>query len=141
VAKTLETYHHLQRQFTERTVKKKYLALVEGVPAKEHGIIDLPLLSDPTNRPRQVVDAEHGKSALTSYQSLGHQRVQLIPHTGRTHQLRVHCAHEQGLHNPIKGDPLYGREKADRLYLHAEQLSFDDPETGERLTFHYPSPV
>ena len=139
VALTPDAYHHLQRQFLARTVQKRYVAVLEH-DVEGSGTIDLPLRPDPLDRPRQVADAEHGKSALTSYQSLGHQRVQLIPHTGRTHQLRVHCAHEQGLHNPIKGDPLYGREKADRLYLHAEQLSFDDPETGERLTFHYPSP-
>ena len=139
VALTPDAYHHLQRQFLARTVQKRYVAVLEH-DVEGSGTIDLPLRPDPLDRPRQVVDAEHGKSALTAYQSLGNRRIQLIPHTGRTHQLRVHCAHEQGLHNPIKGDPLYGREKADRLYLHAEQLSFDDPETGERLTFHYPSP-
>ena len=139
VALMPDAYHHLQRQFLARTVQKRYVAVLEH-DVEGSGTIDLPLRPDPLDRPRQVVDAEHGKSALTAYQSLGNRRIQLIPHTGRTHQLRVHCAHEQGLHNPIKGDPLYGREKADRLYLHAEQLSFDDPETGERLTFHYPSP-
>ena len=70
IAKTNEAYHHLQKQFTEHTVKKKYLAIVEGVPAKEHGIIDLPLLSDPMNRPRQIVDFEHGKRAITEYRVL-----------------------------------------------------------------------
>ena len=139
VALTLDAYRHLQRQFLARTVQKRYVAVLEH-DVEGSGTIDLPLRPDPLDRPRQVVDAEHGKSALTEFQSLGNRRVQLVPHTGRTHQLRVHCAHEQGLNNPIKGDPLYGREKADRLYLHAEQLSFDDPDTGERLTFHYPSP-
>ena len=107
---------------------------------KGSGTISLPLRPDLTDRPRQVVDTEYGKPALTEYQALGDCRIRLTPHTGRTHQLRVHCAHEQGLNNPIKGDPLYGRQKADRLYLHAELLSFNNPETGERLTFRYPAP-
>jgi tRNA pseudouridine32 synthase/23S rRNA pseudouridine746 synthase len=90
------------------------------------------------------VDFEHGRHALTTYEVLSESqhivRLRLVPHTGRTHQLRVHCAHQQGLNNPIKGDPLYGQEKTDRLYLHAETLSFNDPTTGERLTFNYPVP-
>ena len=139
VALTQESYHHLQKQFLERTVQKKYVAILEN-EVQGHGTISLPLRPDLTDRPRQVMDSEYGKPALTEYQALGDCRIRLTPHTGRTHQLRVHCAHEQGLNNPIKGDPLYGRQKADRLYLHAELLSFNDPETGERLTFRYPAP-
>ncbi len=139
VALTQEAYLLLQRQFLERTVKKEYVALLEN-DITGSGTIALALRPDLTDRPRQVVDAEYGKPALTEYQALGGNRIRLIPHTGRTHQLRVHCAHEQGLRNPIKGDPLYGRQKADRLFLHAELLSFNDPETGERLSFHYPAP-
>ena len=139
VALTQEAYHHLQKQFLDRTVQKEYVAILEN-EVQGHGTISLPLRPDLTDRPRQVVDTEYGKPALTEYQALGDCRIRLTPHTGRTHQLRVHCAHKQGLNNPIKGDPLYGRQKADRLYLHAELLSFNDPETGERLTFRYPAP-
>lgn len=139
VALTQDAYHHLQRQFLERTVQKEYVALLEH-DVEGSGKIDLPLRPDLTDRPRQVVDLEHGKPALTEYQSLGGNRILLIPHTGRTHQLRVHCAHQLGLNNPILGDPLYGKQKADRLYLHAERLSFNDPATGERLSFHVPAP-
>ena len=155
VAKTVEAYHQLQAQFEARTVKKKYLALVEGVPQKEHGVIDLPLSSDPLNRPMQVVDHEHGKRAITEYRTLTsvtggrffcytgdvtkepspcYTLVALWPHTGRTHQLRVHCAHPEGLGCPIVGDELYGK-KADRLYLQAQAIAFDHPVTGKRLHF------
>jgi len=154
VAKTMEAYHHLQRQFEEHTVKKKYLALVEGVPAKEHGIIDLPLLSDPMNRPRQVVDYEHGKRAITEYRVLrtfeGGSELSTIhcsqftllalwPHTGRTHQLRMHCAHPNGLGCPILGDELYGH-KSNRLYLQAQAIAFTHPLTGKRMHFELSNP-
>ena len=139
VALSHEAYHHLQRQFLDRTVQKEYVAVLEH-DVTGSGVIDLPLRPNPLDRPRQVVDPDHGKSALTEYQALGNRRIRLIPHTGRTHQLRVHCAHQQGLANPILGDPLYGQEKADRLCLHAETLSFNDPDTGERLTYHIPAP-
>ena len=139
VAKTTDAYHHLQRQFEARTIKKKYLALVEGIPQKEHGIIDLPLFCDPINRPRQVVDYEHGKRAITEYRVISTQRVgsfvsllALWPHTGRTHQLRMHCAHPDGLGCPILGDELYGH-KSDRLYLQAQAITFIHPVTGKRL--------
>lgn len=149
VAKTPEAYHHLQRQFGERSVKKKYIALVEGVPEKDHGIIDLPLSSDPINHPRQIVDYEHGKRAITEYRVLSAQGdrnlvhsnsevhvpcalLALWPHTGRTHQLRMHCAHPDGLGCPIVGDELYGH-KADRLYLQAQAISFVHPLTEKRM--------
>jgi tRNA pseudouridine32 synthase/23S rRNA pseudouridine746 synthase len=140
VAKTMEAYHHLQRQFEEHTVKKKYLALVEGVPAAEHGVIDLPLSSDPINHPRQVVDYEHGKRAITEYRVLTRGDVSLLalwPHTGRTHQLRMHCAHPDGLGCPIVGDELYGH-KSDRLYLQAQAIAFAHPVTGKRMHFELP---
>ena len=139
VALTQDAYHHLQKQFLERTVQKEYAALLEN-DVEGSGKISLPLRPDLLDRPRQVVDPENGKSALTEYQALGNRRIQLIPYTGRTHQLRVHCAHQEGLNNPILGDSLYGKQKADRLYLHAETLSFDDPESGKRLMFHIPAP-
>ena len=141
-AKTMEVYQQLQQQFTDRTVKKKYLAIVEGSPAKEHGIIDLPLASDPMNRPLQVVDPENGKRAITEYRVLQagqHSLLALWPHTGRTHQLRMHCAHPEGLGCPIVGDELYGR-KADRLYLQAQAISFVHPTTGKRMHFELPYP-
>jgi len=140
VAKTMEAYHHLQRQFEEHTVKKKYLALVEGAPAAEHGVIDLPLSSDPINHPRQVVDYEHGKRAITEYRVLSRGDVSLLtlwPHTGRTHQLRMHCAHPDGLGCPIVGDELYGH-KSDRLYLQAQAIAFAHPVTGKRMHFELP---
>ena len=141
-AKTMEVYQQLQQQFTDRTVKKKYLAIVEGSPAKEHGIIDLPLASDPMNRPLQVVDPENGKRAITEYRVLQagqHSLLALWPHTGRTHQLRMHCAHPEGLGCPIVGDELYGR-KTDRLYLQAQAISFVHPTTGKRMHFELPYP-
>ena len=141
-AKTMEVYQQLQQQFTDRTVKKKYLAIVEGSPAKEHGIIDLPLASDPMNRPLQVVDPENGKRAITEYRVLQagqHSLLALWPHTGRTHQLRMHCAHPEGLGCPIVGDELYGR-KADRLYLQAQAISFVHPTTGKRMHCELPYP-
>lgn len=146
IAKTNEAYLSLQKQFTDHTVKKKYLAIVEGVPKEEHGIIDLPLLCDPMNRPRQVVDFQHGKRAITEYRVLGgvtkepspyYTLLALWPHTGRTHQLRMHCAHPDGLGCPIMGDELYGT-KADRLYLQAQAISFIHPITSKKMHFELP---
>jgi len=140
VAKTTDAYHHLQEQFEKRTIKKKYLAIVEGVPQNKHGIIDLPLNSDPLNRPRQIVDYEYGKRAITEYRVVSQKNrpsvtlLALWPHTGRTHQLRMHCAHPDGLGCPIMGDELYGH-KADRLYLQAQAISFVHPTTGKRMHF------
>lgn len=143
VAKTEEAYHALQEQFTERIVKKKYLAIVEGKPQEEHGVINLPLSSDPLNRPCQVVDHEHGKQAITEYRVLataqGYTLLALWPHTGRTHQLRMHCAHHEGLDCPILGDELYGR-KAERLYLQAQAITFVHPSTNKRMHFELPYP-
>jgi len=147
VAKTMEAYRQLQLQFADRTVKKKYLAIVMGSPAKEHGVIDLPLSSDPLNRPLQVVDYEHGKRAITEYRVLAgvtkesacYTLLALWPHTGRTHQLRMHCAHADGLGCPIVGDELYG-QKADRLYLQAQGITFVHPTTGKRMHFELPYP-
>lgn len=141
VAKDTWTYRALQQQFERHEVKKRYEALLERdisgqVPPR--GTIHLPLRPDITDRPRQLVDHEHGKEAVTEYEMVGtdnsHTLVALYPQTGRTHQLRVHCAHAEGLGCPILGDALYGTP-ADRLYLHAEQLTFTHPITGERVQF------
>ena len=147
VAKTADAYHHLQDQFAARTIKKKYVAVVEGKITTEHGIIDIPLSSDPLNRPRQIVDHEHGKRAITEYRVLSHHLspsthhpvtlLALYPHTGRTHQLRMHCAHQEGLGCPIVGDELYGH-KSDRLYLQAESIAFVHPTTGKRMHLFCP---
>lgn len=136
-SKNMDTYRKLQQQFTQHEVEKKYVAILDDslacAPSTE-GIISLPLSRNPFDSPRQVVDHQYGKPATTRYHFVGENRVELFPETGRTHQLRVHCAHPEGLGRPIKGDVLYGTP-ADRLYLHAESITFLHPTTGERLTF------
>ena len=139
IAKSMEAYRCLQQQFAEREVRKRYVAVLSHEENRKKGKITLPLRPDLNDRPRQIVDFVHGKKAETTYESIGNCRINLYPHTGRTHQLRVHCAHADGLNNPIKGDELYGK-RADRLYLHAEELSFLHPMTHERVTFHAPCP-
>ena len=133
VAKTKEVHQNLQAQFKNRTVCKRYVAWLDGIVEKKEGHIELPLRPDPEDRPRQGVDAVHGKPAVTDYTVLhydsGRTFISFIPKTGRTHQLRVHSAHPLGLNAPIVGDELYGR-KADRLYLHAEYLGFIHPVSG-----------
>ena len=118
--------------------QRDYRAVCEGVPVPGEGDIDLPLIPDPFDRPRQVVDWEHGKTAFTHYEVLERNekttRVAFYPATGRTHQLRVHAAAPLGLNLPILGDPLYGRP-AERLYLHAEQITFFHPITGSPVHF------
>jgi tRNA pseudouridine32 synthase/23S rRNA pseudouridine746 synthase len=184
IAKTLYAYHNLQKQFSEHTIEKRYVAVLENQmtptqPSRgeetvlQRGEISLPLCPDLNDRPRQVVDYEHGKPAITKYrlitdsqpesntQSSNHNwlpplapnvvsqfsipnsqfpRVALFPQTGRTHQLRVHCAHKDGFGNPILGDTLYGSKRADRLYLHADSIIFIHPTTGEEMTFTSPVP-
>ena len=162
VAKTEFAYKQLQRQFEQREVKKRYVAMVQTRPSpcppyregaitseaekdftprpigEGRGRVSLPLAPDYLDRPRQVVDYDEGKPAVTDYEFIGQEgpyyRVLLTPHTGRTHQLRVHCAHQDGLGMPIVGDDLYGFH-SDRLYLHAEYLSFTHPLTGEKMEF------
>ena len=149
-AKTPEAQALLQQQFEHREVSKAYLAWVSadgeavaGTPALQagsRGKITLPLSPDWYDRPRQMVDPEHGKPAVTEYEVLrvredGAAFLRLIPYTGRTHQLRVHCAHDAGLGRPILGDRLYGGLPADRLMLHAAYLSFRHPADGHRMTF------
>lgn len=135
-AKTKEAHQNLQAQFKNRTIQKRYIALLEGEVPQDEGEIRLPLCPDPLDRPRQIVSEEFGKPALTHYRVLertsGKTFIAFYPQTGRTHQLRVHAAHPLGLHCPILGDELYGR-KAERLYLHAEYLAFTHPITSERI--------
>lgn len=137
IAKTKRVHQNLQALFKNRLVRKRYVALLEGIVPKDKGTVDLPLCLNPLDRPRQMVHTEHGKPAITDYQVLERldgkrTRIAFYPRTGRTHQLRIHAAHPLGLHCPIIGDELYG-EKADRLYLHAEYLEFTHPITGETV--------
>ncbi len=174
LARTEEAYVELQRQFASRETVKRYEAVLSGVPTQNSNLktqnssaqpsgcleaISLPLIADINDRPRQRVDMEHGKPALTLYNIVevravdantavayttkkvdkGRTLIHLYPKTGRTHQLRVHCAHPLGLACPILGDPLYGIERADRMYLHAAELTFRHPVTGEPMHFLSPS--
>lgn len=143
VAKDLETRRRLQAQFALRQVEKRYVAWVEGTLAAAEGLITLALRGDRDDRPRQIHDPLHGKAALTrwtvSARGEGRTRVFFEPTTGRTHQLRVHAAHPQGLDAPIVGDRLYGRE-GERMLLHAESLRFSHPASGVVLTFASPAP-
>lgn len=139
IAKTRNAYLNLQRQFCEHTIRKKYIAQLVRKPNRpSNGTINLPLRSDPLDRPRQIIDLEHGKEAITDYQITttddGTVVAELYPRTGRTHQLRLHCAHNDGLGVPIIGDTLYGKP-ADRLHLHAERIEFLHPITGTPMTF------
>ena len=169
IAKTEFAYHRLQNEFLHHQVQKKYIAIIgckdqdacdkiwekakkqkkdmrdelkerrASSNAAEKQKISLPLMPDYLDRPRQIVDHEQGKEAITEYEVLehvddSHLRIALYPKTGRTHQLRMHCAHHEGLNAPILGDPLYGNEKAARLHLHAEEITFEHPLTGKKMT-------
>ena len=135
-AKTAQAHKFLQKQFINRTVHKRYIAVLSKVIKNEPKVIDLPLRVDLDDRPRQVVCYEHGKSAVTRMEVISSDavstRVYFYPVTGRTHQLRVHAAHYNGLAAPIVGDDLYGT-RGGRLFLHAQMLTFDHPTTGERM--------
>lgn len=137
-AKDKNIHQYLQALFETRQIRKRYTALLQGTPRQDEGTIDLPLCPDFSDRPRQQVNWELGKKAVTRFRveerSGGTTRVSFWPLTGRTHQLRVHAAHPEGLDSPILGDPLYGNQ-ADRLYLHATELEFTHPVTGETIRF------
>ncbi|MCL9770315.1 pseudouridine synthase [Flavobacterium sp. HXWNR69] len=137
IAKEEETYVKLQSQFIKRTIKKRYVALLDGILEANEGFIDLPLRVDLDDRPRQLVCYDHGKTAQTKWEKIevrdNQTLVYFYPITGRTHQLRVHASHELGLKTPIIGDDLYGT-KANRLHLHAESLTFEHPITKETIT-------
>ena len=136
-ARGAEMQRRLSHLFRERLVSKRYVAVVSGRVETPSGEIDLPLMRDWPNRPRQKVDLASGKPSLTRYRVLAHDkgttRVELEPVTGRTHQLRVHMA-ASGY--PILGDALYGEEgRAERLLLHASTLGFVHPLNAEPLSF------
>lgn len=146
LARGAEMHRQLSRLFRERQVEKSYVAVLDGLLSAEAGEVDLPLIADWPNRPRQKVDFEVGKQSLTKFNTLsrdlvGHTtRVELHPVTGRSHQLRVHMS---ALGHPILGDELYGGEaemKANRLLLHATDLSLFHPLTAANLNFHCPVP-
>ena len=136
-AKDLDTCRALQEQFVQHEVKKKYVAILTGQPIEgqtQEGIISLPISRNPFDSPRQTVNHRIGKQSITHYRFIDTNRIELFPQTGRTHQLRIHCAHPEGLNRPIKGDILYGTADQ-RLYLHAESITFRHPVTMEWMTF------
>ena len=145
VAKNLLANKFLQRQFIQRSVEKRYEAILSRKlsPDQLEGEINLPLIVDLDDTPRQMVSLEYGKAAKTRWQVLGFEgettRVWFYPLTGRTHQLRIHASHKDGLNAAIVGDALYGRS-GDRLMLHAQRLCFNHPLTRERLQFEVPAP-
>jgi tRNA pseudouridine32 synthase/23S rRNA pseudouridine746 synthase len=155
LAKTPDVYKTLQAYFQRRDILKRYEAVVQPEEAdsgplsavsQAEGTIELPLLPNPYDRPRQTVNKEHGKTAITRYK-LREQRpdgtylIDFFPLTGRTHQLRVHAAHPEGLNAPIVGDRLYGTlpDAAERLMLHAAEITFTHPVTQKELHFCVPS--
>jgi tRNA pseudouridine32 synthase/23S rRNA pseudouridine746 synthase len=138
LTKTKEANTILQSQFIKRTIKKRYVALLDGKLIENKGKIQLPLRVDLEDRPKQLVCFEHGKNAETTWEVIERKdnktRVYFYPITGRTHQLRVHAAHKNGLNLPIIGDDLYGK-KQNRLHLHAEFIEFQHPSTKEKMSF------
>ncbi len=136
IAKSAEVQRALQQQFAQHTIRKRYIALLDGVIEQQQGAIELPLAMDINDRPRQCVDYKHGKPSYTHFNTLsthqGTTRIALYPQTGRTHQLRVHCAHSAGLNTPIIGDRLYGTA-SERLMLHAEQITLIHPASQRKF--------
>lgn len=144
-AKDKDVHARLQSQFETRSISKEYIAILDGVTSQEFGIIDLPICLNPLDRPRQMVDFENGKLAITEYKveciKDGRAKVVFKPHTGRTHQLRVHSAHVSGLGCHISGDELYGNpDSASRLCLHASRLVFRHPVSDKEIEIVSPSP-
>jgi tRNA pseudouridine32 synthase/23S rRNA pseudouridine746 synthase len=145
MALTPAAQRELSRQFAERTVERRYVAVVHGQPREDEGTIDLPLRKDFERPPRHLIDHLHGRPAITHWRVVerlsDRARVELRPETGRSHQLRVHLA---ALGHPILGDPLYAtpeaQQLAPRLLLHAEALTLTHPQTGERITWLSTSP-
>lgn len=150
IAKTAAWHKALQKLFLQRRVAKEYIAIVEGdigTCAEKNIEVSLPIRVDLDDRPRQQVCQTHGKPSLTRFSVIGqageNTRVRAYPVTGRTHQIRIHAAHRDGLAAPVLGDPLYGSlDKADglRMFLHAESLQFEHPEHGKMVRFIAPAP-
>lgn len=145
LALTAASHRHLSLQFQNRETDKYYLALLDGELAGEEGTITLPFRLDVENRPHQIYDEIHGKIGTTHWKKLGIEngktRIAFHPITGRTHQLRVHSAHPKGLGIPIVDDPLYGNgDLPGKMKLHACELTFTHPTTGEKMTFTAPVP-
>ena len=143
-ARTKAAHRNLSSQFERREVEKFYEAVVEGFVPQETGEIRLAFRLDVENRPLQIYDPERGKPGITRWQRLTVQarttRLRLQPLTGRTHQLRLHCAHHLGLNCPIVGDFFYGNgEDGTPMLLHATDLAFHHPQNGEWLQFHSPA--
>jgi tRNA pseudouridine32 synthase / 23S rRNA pseudouridine746 synthase len=144
-ARDLESLRNLNHQFEQRQIHKIYEALLSGKIEREYGQIDLPLWGNPENRPFQQVDFERGKPSVTEFRLLEHKenysRIEFMPLTGRTHQLRVHSADSRGLGMTILGDRLYGCDAAtDRLHLHARELTFTHPRSQELIHLQIPVP-
>lgn len=144
LARDADSHRALSRLFASRAMYKRYEACVQGLPIEDAGTVTQPLITDWPNRPRQKIDLEIGKPALTHFRILArdpqadYSRVELEPHTGRSHQLRVHM---QYLGHPILGDELYGvAASAPRLLLHATTLAFTHPATGQNLRVHEDAP-
>ncbi|MDF2179004.1 bifunctional tRNA pseudouridine(32) synthase/23S rRNA pseudouridine(746) synthase RluA [Aliiglaciecola sp. CAU 1673] len=145
MALNAHSHRHLSRQFETRQTKKRYQARIWGTPEQEQGEVNLPLICDWPNRPKQMVDHERGKPALTHWRSIAQNDaeslVELVPVTGRSHQLRVHML---SLGHPILGDRLYAHERAltmaPRLQLHACYLGITHPTSGIWMDFHSPAP-
>lgn len=153
IAKNVKVLSRLNKAFAQHKVRKQYIAVLEKPLAVTEGVIDLPLTKDSNDPPRQMVDRVRGKQAVTRYEVVGrindstgaeHPVVAFYPETGRTHQLRMHSAHEEGLHSPICGDELYGNKEIcnifPRLMLHASSIEFNHPITGQPLTITCPPP-
>lgn len=139
LAKRANGHRQLSKQFERKQVRKKYIALVEGVVEATGGQIRLRFRLDPENRPLQIYDPVHGKLGITNWERLcvekDRTRIAFTPRTGRTHQLRLHAAHPEGLGMPIVGDRLYGNgRKGDRMRLHACQITFRHPNTDQEVT-------
>lgn len=141
VAKNKEAHQFIQDQFIRHTIAKEYIALLDGIVEQESGLIDLPLRVDLDDRPRQMVCYSYGKPAQTKWERISIEgdktRIRFYPLTGRTHQLRMHAVHPEGLATPIVGDDLYGK-KADRLHLHATFIKLIHPSTKQEISFEIP---
>ncbi|HMR88130.1 MAG TPA: RluA family pseudouridine synthase, partial [Saprospiraceae bacterium] len=143
LARDKDSHFHIQNQFIRHKITKKYIALLDGIVKSDAGTINLPLRVDLDDRPRQVVCHTYGKASITKWERLeikkNQTRVAFYPQTGRTHQLRVHAAHQLGLGIPIIGDDLYG-SRADRLFLHAAAISFIHPSTKQKMNIEVDAP-